>query len=54
LTAVDVQPPSLSGTRKVFHVIFAFTNGTADVNSKQFCRVDVTDEFPFLGTKLSP
>ena len=52
--AVDVQRSSLSGARKVFDVIFAFTNRTTDVVLKQFGRVDVTEEFPFLLTKLSP
>jgi len=54
LTAVDVNPSPLSGTRKVVEVIFAFTNRNTDVVSKQSVRVDVTDEFPFLVTKLSP
>ena len=54
LTAVEVQPSSLSGTRKIVEVILSFTNRTTDVVSKQFVRVDVTEEFPFLVTKLSP
>ena len=31
LTAVDVQPSTLSGTRKLVEVIFSFTNRTTDV-----------------------
>lgn len=54
LTAVDVRPSSLSGTRKVVDVIFSYTNRNTDVVSKQFVRVDVTEEFPFLVTKHSP
>jgi hypothetical protein len=54
LSAVDVRSSALSGTRKVFEVIFSFTNRNTDVVSKQFVRVDVTEEFPFLVTKLSP
>jgi hypothetical protein len=54
LTAVDVQPSPLSGTRKVVDVIFSFTNRSTDVVEKFFVRVDVTEEFPFLVTKLSP
>jgi PatG C-terminal len=54
LTAVDVQPSALSGTRKVVDVIFSFTNRKTDVVDKQFTRVDVTEEFPFLVTKMSP
>jgi hypothetical protein len=40
--------------RKILDVIFSFTNRSTDVAEKFFCRVDVTDEFPFLGTKMSP
>jgi len=54
LTAVDVQPSPLSGTRKVVEVIITYTNRNTDVTEKYFCRVDVTEEFPFLVTKLSP
>jgi PatG Domain len=54
LTAVDVQPSSLSGVRNVVDVIFSFTNRNTDVVEKFFTRVDVTEEFPFLVTKMSP
>ena len=54
LTAVDVRPSALSGTRKVVDVIFSFTNRGTDVVEKFFTRVDVTEEFPFLVTKMSP
>jgi hypothetical protein len=54
LTAVDVVSSPLSGTRKVVDVIFSYTNRTTDVVEKFFTRVDVTEEFPFLVTKLSP
>jgi hypothetical protein len=54
LTAVDVLLSPLSGTRKVVDVIFSFTNRNTDVVTKQFVRVDVTEEFPFLVTKMSP
>jgi hypothetical protein len=54
LTAVDVAPSPLSGTRKVVDVIFSYTNRSTDVVEKFFMRVDVTEEFPFLVTKLSP
>jgi hypothetical protein len=30
------------------------TDGKSDVTDKHFVRVDVTEEFPFLLTKLSP
>ncbi len=54
LTGVEVRASVLGGARKVVDAIFAFTNRTTDVVSKQFVRVDVSDEFPFLVTKLSP
>lgn len=54
LSAVDVRPSPLSGTRKVVDVIFSYANRTTDFTEKYFVRVDVTDEFPFLVTKLSP
>ena len=54
LTAVDVQGSPLSGARNLLDVIFSYTNRNTDVVEKCFVRVDVTDEFPFLITKLSP
>jgi len=54
LTGVDVQPSKLSTTRNILDVIFTYTNRNTDVDEKFFVRVDVTDEFPFLVTKLSP
>jgi hypothetical protein len=54
LTAVVVLPSTLSGTRKIVDVIFSYTNRNTDVVEKHFVRVDVTEEFPFLVTKLSP
>lgn len=54
LTAVDVQSSPLSGTRDVVDVIFSFTHRTTDVVEKFFTCVDVTEEFPFLVTKMSP
>jgi len=54
LSAVEVRPSPLSGTRKVVEVIFSYTHRNTDVVEKSFCRVDVTEEFPFLVTKLSP
>jgi hypothetical protein len=54
LTAVDVVASPLSGVRKVAEVIFSYTNRSTDVTEKVFVRVDVTEEFPFLVTRLSP
>ena len=54
LTAVEVRPSTLGVTRKVVDVIFSYTNRNTDVVEKFFVRVDVTEEFPFLVTKLLP
>jgi hypothetical protein len=54
LSAVDVRPSPLSGTRKIMEVIFSHTNRNTEFTEKHFVRVDVTDEFPYLVTKLSP
>jgi hypothetical protein len=54
MTGIEVLPSRLSGVRKVLNVIFSFTNRSTDVLEKFFVRVDVTDEFPFLVTKMSP
>ena len=53
-TSIDVLPSALSGTRKIVQVVFSFTSRETDVASKYFVRVDVTEEFPFLVTKMSP
>jgi hypothetical protein len=54
LTAVDVRPSRLTGVRKIADVIFSFTHRATDVTEQHFVRVDVTEEFPFLVSKLSP
>jgi hypothetical protein len=54
LTAVEVHPSRLGGTRKIVDVIFSYTNRNTDVIEKFFVRVDVSEEFPYLVTKLSP
>ncbi|MCZ0982606.1 hypothetical protein O1L60_36990 [Streptomyces diastatochromogenes] len=54
LTGVEVRPSRLSGARNIMDVIFSYTNRRTDVGERYFVRVDVTEEFPFLLTKLSP
>ena len=53
-SGVEVRPSPLSGTRNIVEVIFSYTNRNTDFTEKYFVRVDVTEEFPFLVTKLSP
>jgi PatG C-terminal len=54
LSEVTTRPSRLSGARKIVDVVFSFTNRRTDVTEKYFVRVDVTEQFPFLVTKLSP
>ena len=54
LNGVEVRPSSLSSTRKIVKVIFSYTNRNTDFTEKFFVRCDMTEEFPFLVTKMSP
>jgi hypothetical protein len=54
LTGVEVRSSPLSSTRSIVDVIFSYTNRNTDFTEKFFVRVDVTEEFPFLVTKMSP
>lgn len=54
LTGVDVRHSPLTGTRTLLDVIFSYTNRKTDFTEKFSVCVDVTEEFPFLVTKLSP
>lgn len=54
LAGVEVRPSPLHSTRNIVDVIFSYTNRNTDFTEKFFVRVDVTEEFPFLVTKLSP
>jgi len=54
LYAVEVRPSRLSGSRKILDVIFGYRNRSTDVVEKYFTRVDVTEEFPYLVSRLSP
>jgi hypothetical protein len=54
LIGVEVRPSRLSGTRKVVDIIFSYAHRQTDVREKYFCRVDVSEEFPFLVTKILP
>jgi hypothetical protein len=54
LTGVDARSSPLSAAREIVDVVFSFTNRHTDVVNKNFVRVDVTDEFPFLVSKWSP
>ena len=53
-TSIEVIQSRLYGLRKIVDVVLAFTGRSTDVTEKYFCRVDVTEEFPFLVTKMQP
>jgi hypothetical protein len=54
LSSVTVRPSQLGGLRKIVDVVFSFNHRTTDVSDKSVVRVDVTEEFPFLVSKLTP
>lgn len=54
LTSIDVLPSNLTSSHKVVDVIFSYTNRKTTLVEKWFARVDITEEFPFLVTALSP
>ncbi len=54
LTGVEVRPSPLGSTRNIVDVIFSYTNRNTDYTEKFFVRCDITEEFPFLVTKMSP
>jgi len=54
LSAIEVRTSALSGVRRIVEVIFRFVNRQTDVGDAYFVRVDVTEQFPFLVTKLMP
>ena len=54
LSAVEVRPSRLNGRRRIVDVVLTYTNRKTDFVEKYFTRVDVTEEFPFLVTAISP
>lgn len=55
LTGVETIPSRLnSSVRKIVDVVFTFTHRQTGVVEMFFVRVDVTEEFPFLVTKIAP
>jgi hypothetical protein len=54
LSGVQVLASPLAGVRRVVDVVFTYTDRHSDIDSRYSVRVDVTELFPFLVTKLSP
>jgi hypothetical protein len=53
LTGIEAHASRLSGARKVMDIIFSYRHRQTDVSEKYFVRVDVTEEYPFLVSKLA-
>ena len=49
-----MRPSLVSSTRNIVDVILAYTNSNTDFTEKGSVRRDVTEELPFLVTRLSP
>lgn len=54
LSGVEVRPSRLSGVRKLLDVVLSFTSRKTDVTEKFYVRVDVTEKYPFIVSKLAP
>lgn len=54
LSGVEVTSSRLSSSRRIVDVVFSYTNRRTDVVERYFVRVDVTEKYPFLASKLSP
>jgi hypothetical protein len=54
LTAFETAPSRLSGARNMINVNLIFTNRETQVPERYSVRVDVTEEFPFLASPLTP
>ena len=54
LTSAEAIPSRLSDSRKIVSVIQSFTNKETGAVEKYFVRVDLTEEFPFIVTKMAP
>ena len=54
LASVDLRHSDLSGARDVVEVILTYTHRKNDATEKFFARVDATEEFPFLVSKVAP
>jgi cyclic patellamide precursor peptide PatG len=54
LMAIETAPSRLSGTRRLITVSFVFANRETQLPDRYSVRVDVTEEFPFLTSTLTP
>ncbi|MEO5734328.1 MAG: hypothetical protein ABIN96_16850 [Rubrivivax sp.] len=54
LDAIETSSSRLSGARRMVNVNFVFVHRQTNVPERYSVRVDVTEEFPFLSSTLSP
>jgi PatG C-terminal len=54
LTGVEVRRSRLAGVRNIVDVVFSYTHRESDVTEQSFVRVDVTEDFPFIVSRLAP
>ncbi|UVO51300.1 hypothetical protein M0208_12560 [Sphingomonas sp. SUN019] len=54
LSSVGTRPVAASQMRHMVDVIFSYANRKTDFREQFYVRVDVTEEFPFLVTKMAP
>lgn len=54
LAGVEVRPSRLSGARKIVDVVLSYTGRETEATEKYFVRVDVTEKFPFIVTRIAP
>lgn len=54
LVAIESRPSRLNGARRVTDVILRFENRKSGITENYFTRVDVTELFPFLVSKIAP
>lgn len=54
LSRVEVSHSELSTTRRIVEVVLTYTDRATDVVDRHFVRVDVTEKYPFLASKLAP
>jgi PatG Domain len=54
LASIETAPSRLSGTRRLVNVNIVFAHRETQVPDRYSVRVDVTEEFPFLSSTLTP
>ena len=54
LSSIETAPSRLSGSRRLVNVDVVFISRDTQVPDRHSVRVDVTEEFPFLASALTP